>query len=162
MTDRPKLTLNNSKIKIDNRAKLSKNTEKISSTKQVQGGKSDTQNSGRINHSLRNDTKHNLASNGKAIVKAQELLTPKEYSLILEYLKKTYPKCFSTNNTPLPLAVGIHKQLLLTEGLPFAKVKIRRFLKRYTGSKEYHKNLILGKPRIDLEGNIDYFLRNLQ
>ena len=53
----------------------------------------------------------------------------------------------------MPLALGIHKQLLASEGLPFAKVKIRRFLKRYTGSKKYRQNLIIGNPRVDLQGN---------
>ena len=82
------------------------------------------------------------------------MLIHEEYSSILEYLQKTYSKCFPVGNTPpLPLAVGIHKQLLASEELPFTKVKIRRFLKRYTTSKEYRRNLIVGNPRVDLNGN---------
>lgn len=143
MTDKPKLALNNSK--------LYKSKEELSFSKQSMKDKSGKQNSSSTNSPNKN-LKINTVKTGQSTPQADILLTPQEYSSILEHLQTTYPKCFVPVN-PLPLAVGIHKQLLLSTGLPFAKVKIRRFLKRYTRSKEYRRNLIIRSPRIDLQGN---------
>ena len=151
MTDKPKLTLSNPKIKANPSSILSQNTEGVSLTEPLSQNKSNLQNSSSANLSNKN-LKINTVKVGQSTTQAKILLTPEEYSAILKYLQKTYPKCFAPIN-PLPLAVGIHKQLLVSEGLPFAKVKIRRFLKRYTTSKEYRRNLIIGSPRVDLQGN---------
>ena len=151
MTDKPKLTLSNPKIKANPSSILSQNTEGVSLTETLSQNKSNLQNSSSTNLSNKN-LKINTVKVGQSTTQAKILLTPEEYSAILKYLQKTYPKCFAPIN-PLPLAVGIHKQLLVSEGLPFAKVKIRRFLKRYTTSKEYRRNLIIGSPRVDLQGN---------
>lgn len=153
MTDKPKLTLSNLKIKANNSSIYSQNTEGVSLTEQLSQDKSNRKNSSSKNLPNKN-LKINTVKTDQSTFQAGTLLTPEEYLVILEYLQKNYPKCFSARNThPLPLALGIHKQLLVNEGLPFAKVKIRRFLKRYTRSKEYRKNLIIGSPRVDLQGN---------
>lgn len=153
MTDKPKLTLNNFKTKANPSSTLFKNTEEVSSAEQAPQDQSNKQNSVSTNYTSPNkDLKNNAVKADKSTAQVDPLLTSEEYSSILKYLQKTYPKCFSPVN-PLPLAVGIHKQLLLSLGLPFTKVKIRRFLKRYTGSKKYRQNLIIGNPRVDLQGN---------
>jgi predicted transposase/invertase (TIGR01784 family) len=98
--------------------------------------------------------KNNAVKADKSTAQVEPLLTSKEYLVILKSLQTTYPKCFTVSNTPpIPLALGIHKQLLTSEGVPYAKVQIRRFLKRYTRSKKYRQNLIIGNPRVDLQGN---------
>ena len=153
MTDKPKLTLKTPKTKANHNSVLSKNTEKLSFSKQSTKDKSGKQNSSSTNSTSPNkDSKNSTLKTGQSIPQAEMLLTPEEYLAILKHLQTTYPKCFVPVN-PLPLAIGIHKQLFLSTGLPFAKVKIRRFLKRYTRSKEYRRNLIIGNPRIDLLGN---------
>lgn len=152
MTDKPKLTLSNPKNKLNSESKLSKNTEGVSLTEKVSQDKSNRQNSSSTNLPNKN-LKINTIKTDQSTLQAGILLTPEEYLVILKHLQTTYPKCFPAKTTPLPLAVGIHKQLLASEELPFAKVKIRRFLKRYTTSKEYQRNLIIGSPRVDLQGN---------
>jgi len=152
MTDKPKLTLSNPKNKLNSESKLSKNTEGVSLTETVSQDKSNRQNSSSTNLPNKN-LKINTVKTDQSTLQAGILLTPEEYLVILKHLQTTYPKCFPAKTTPLPLAVGIHKQLLASEELPFAKVKIRRFLKRYTGSKKYRQNLIIGNPRVDLQGN---------
>ena len=153
MNDKPKLTLSNPKNKLNSESKLSKNTKGVSLTETLSQDKSNRQNSSSTN--LPNKSlKINIVKTDQSTPQVELLLTHEEYLAILEYLQKTYPKCFPVSNTPLlPLAVGIHKQLLASEELPFAKVKIRRFLKRYTRSKEYRRNLIIESPRVDLQGN---------
>ena len=152
MTDKPKLTVSNPKNKLNSESKLSKNTEGVSLTETVSQDKSNRQNSSSTNLPNKN-LKINTVKTDQSTLQAGILLTPEEYLVILKHLQTTYPKCFPAKTTPLPLAVGIHKQLLASEELPFAKVKIRRFLKRYTTSKEYRRNLIIGSPRVDLQGN---------
>jgi sRNA-binding protein len=152
MTDKPKLTLSNPKNKLNSESKLSKNTEGVSLTEILSQDKSNRQNSSSTNLPNKN-LKINTVKTDQSTLQAGILLTPEEYLVILKHLQTTYPKCFPAKTTPLPLAVGIHKQLLASEELPFAKVKIRRFLKRYTTSKEYRRNLIIGSPRVDLQGN---------
>ena len=155
MTDKPKLTLSNPKIKANNSSILSQNTEGISLTETLSQDKSNQSSSSSTNATSSNqDLRNGTAKTDQSTPQVEALLTHEEYLAIVEYLQKTYPKCFSARDThPLPLALGIHKQLLASEELPFAKVKIRRFLKRYTRSKEYRKNLIIGSPRVGLQGN---------
>ena len=155
MTDKPKLTLNNPKIKANTNSTPSQNTDGVSLTETLSQDKSNRQNSSSTNSTSPNkDSKNSTLKAVQSTPQAEILLTPEEYLAILKSLQTTYPKCFTVSNTPpMPLALGIHKQLLASEGLPFAKVKIRRFLKRYTGSKKYRQNLIIGNPRVDLQGN---------
>ena len=76
----------------------------------------------------------------------------KDFQLILQYMQKHYPKCFPTNQPYVPLAVGIHYQLLAIVNMPFSKMQVRRFLKRYVCHRDYRKCLIVGADRIGLDG----------
>jgi predicted transposase/invertase (TIGR01784 family) len=76
----------------------------------------------------------------------------KDYDTVLRYLQTHYSKSFSSNFPPLPLAIGIHKELFAIPNLPFSRMEIRRFLARYTCLKEYRNNLIVGNDRVNLAG----------
>lgn len=80
------------------------------------------------------------------------LLAKEEYRSMLEYFQKKYPKSFPKK--PRPLAISIHKTIRSLPETPYSGHKIWRFLRIYTGSKLYRKNLIKGTARIDLAGNI--------
>lgn len=89
--------------------------------------------------------RNNSASNN---LQAQK----KDYATVLRYLQIHYSKCFSSNSPPLPLAIGIHKELFAIPNLPFSRMEIRRFLARYTCLNEYRNNLIVGNDRVNLAG----------
>jgi predicted transposase/invertase (TIGR01784 family) len=76
----------------------------------------------------------------------------KDYDTVLRYLQTHYSKSFPSNFPPLPLAIGIHKELFAIPNLPFSRMEIRRFLARYTCLKEYRNNLIVGNDRVNLAG----------
>ena len=76
----------------------------------------------------------------------------KDYATVLRYLQTHYSKSFPSNSPPLPLAIGIHKELFAIPNLPFSRMEIRRFLARYTCLKEYRNNLIVGNDRVNLAG----------
>ena len=80
-------------------------------------------------------------------------ITDQEYQQILSYLNQHYPRAFPKKGDLVPLAVGIHNQILAIDDLPFSRINIRRFLGKYTRSKDYRKNLLAGKNRFDLNGN---------
>lgn len=143
MTDKPKLTMSSPKRPIVVNSPIPKNTGD-SSTKQNPEQNNLVQKSKRL---LKDDKAEAIAKRTKSI------LTAEDYTQILEYLQKTYPKCFPPSNRPLPLAVGIHNQIFTLKELPFTKTKIRRFLARYTRSIEYRNNLVVGVPRVNLQGN---------
>lgn len=147
--NRLKLTLKNQRS-IASASSLSKNKESL--TKQVPQQKSHKQILSSTKLPNNNETGSTTAVS-ESHSKIKILLSHEEYSAILKYLQDTYPKCFTSGNTPiLPLAIGIHQQLFASANLPFARVKIRKFLKRYTRSKRYRNNLIIGSPRVDLQG----------
>jgi len=76
----------------------------------------------------------------------------KDYDTVLRYLQTHYSKSFPSNFPPLPLAIGIHKELFAIPNLPFSRIEIRRFLARYTCLKEYRNNLIVGNDRVNIAG----------
>jgi ProP effector len=85
--------------------------------------------------------------------KPKHFIAHKDFSLILKYFREHFPKCFLATKVPLPLAVGIHYQILAIPDLPFSKTLIRKFLCKYTKSAKYRKALILGNDRINLDGS---------
>jgi hypothetical protein len=85
--------------------------------------------------------------------KPKHFITNKDFSLILKYLREHFPKCFLATKVPLPLAVGMHYQILAIPDLPFSKTLIRKFLCKYTKSAKYRNQLILGNDRINLDGS---------
>jgi sRNA-binding protein len=78
----------------------------------------------------------------------------KDYATVLRYLQTHYSKSFPSNSPPLPLAIGIHKELFAIPNLPFSRIEIRRFLARYTCLKEYRNNLIVGNDQVNLAGQL--------
>lgn len=85
--------------------------------------------------------------------KEKKLLMPKEeFQEKLKYLQTKYPKCFTT--PPSPLAIGIHKELISLEKDYMSTITIRNIFKIYTKSKEYRKNHLRGKDRLNLDGTV--------
>ena len=85
--------------------------------------------------------------------KKQNLINDEDYLAILSYMQEHYPKCFSSKaEKPIALSIGLHHQLFAIENIPFSRMKLRKFLQRYTGSKEYRQSLIIGNDRFDLVG----------
>ena len=85
--------------------------------------------------------------------KQKHNISDEHYQKILSYLNQYYSKSFPKDQELVPLAVGIHNQIFVIEDLPFSNINIKRFLKKYTSTKEYRKNLLAGKDRFDLHGN---------
>jgi len=75
-----------------------------------------------------------------------------DHYAVMKYLQKHYPKCFPDKPPLLPLAIGIHHQLLATEDFPFSKTKVRRFFANYTRTKKYLSSIIVGADRVGLDG----------
>ena len=75
---------------------------------------------------------------------------PPAEQLILE---ERFPDCFNREN-PRPLKLGIHRDLLLAEGVAglFNLTAIRRALGRYCARPRYRKSLKEGATRVDLGG----------
>ena len=71
---------------------------------------------------------------------------------VMKYLQKNYPKCFPDKPPFVPLAIGIHNQLVAIEGFPFSKTKLRQFFANYTRTKNYLTSLVVGDDRIGLDG----------
>ncbi len=86
------------------------------------------------------------------ILSAKFFISDEEYKEVLEYLQQHYPSCFKADRIT-PLAVGISNQIFAINS-PYSKVKIRRFLRRYTKSAKYRKNLMIGANRYNLDGSI--------
>ena len=84
----------------------------------------------------------------------KQLLDPAEYNKILSYFQKHYSKTFPAKSPPLPLAIGIHEQILSLPSVPFSKTKLRNFLKVYSSKKNYHKILVLDNNRVNIDGSI--------
>ncbi len=83
---------------------------------------------------------------------AEFFIRDEEYKEILEYLQQHYPVCFKVDKV-IPLAVGISNQIFAINS-PYSKVKIRRFLRRYTRSAKYRKNLMIGVNRYNLDESV--------
>ena len=97
--------------------------------------------------------KSKVVTANAAKAKTQNLINDEDYQVILSYMQEHYPKCFSSKaEKPIALSIGLHHQLFAIENIPFSRMKIRKFLQRYTGSKEYRQSLIVGNDRFDLVG----------
>ena len=84
------------------------------------------------------------------------LLPPEKVDELLQYLRQTYPKCFTLPHSPL--AIAIHRQLLeqesAKENSPLSKTLIAKILRIYTCHYKYKKSLIVGANRVNLDGTI--------
>lgn len=62
---------------------------------------------------------------------------------------ETYPKAFDRENVR-PLKIGIQEDILADEKV--SKTKAKRALASYVRSPQYHKSLVAGAARVDLNG----------
>ncbi len=67
-------------------------------------------------------------------------------------MRQRYPSCFKADEL-VPLALGINNQIF-ENSKTYSKTKIRRFLRRYTRSAKYLKNLVVGADRYNLDGSV--------
>ena len=80
MTDKPKLTLSNPKIKANTNSTPSQNTEGVSLTETLSQDKSNRQNSSSTNSTSPNkDSKNSTLKAVQSTPQAEILLTPEEY-----------------------------------------------------------------------------------
>lgn len=76
------------------------------------------------------------------------------YEEVLSHLQTHYPKCFpSMPETPLPLAIKIHEQLLAKKIPTFSNTAIRKFLAQYTRTKPYREAKKTITKRYNLDGS---------
>lgn len=77
------------------------------------------------------------------------------YLKILEYLQTHYPKTFpAAPQPPVPLAIGIHEQLLERGIQGFSRTATRKFLARYVRTIEYRNSSKTIKKRYNLDGSV--------
>ena len=81
---------------------------------------------------------------------SRKFISHKDYCAMLKHMQEHYSKCFTI--PPSPLAIGIHNQIFAIKDMPFSKTKLRRFLARYTRTRKYFDNLIVGNDRLALDG----------
>jgi len=77
----------------------------------------------------------------------------------VELLKAFFPECFKSIKEIKPLKVGIKQDLVkrlstLTEVVVTDKACMVNSLSYYVNSPAYHKSVVVGAPRIDLDGNV--------
>ena len=80
-------------------------------------------------------------------------ITDEDYQQILSYLNQHYLELFQRKESVYHSLVGIHNQIFAIDYIPLPRINIKRFLGKYTKSKNYRKNLLAGKDRFDLHGN---------
>ena len=92
----------------------------------------------------------------KSIKKGEQKQQGGLFKKTLNYLRATYPKCFT--NPISPLAIGIHKQLqeqMNVEGTLFTtKKSIHVFLHFYIDTLSYKSACIEGAERRNLDGSV--------
>ena len=73
---------------------------------------------------------------------------------VLEILKKELPQCFKRGHDKLPLALGIHKELIkhYSQDPRFSNLMLRRAFYYYCHGEAYLKNIKEGMLRINLKG----------
>lgn len=99
----------------------------------------------------------NLVDNNHAADRktTKMIMEPEKVEKLLQYLRITYPKCFTI---PIaPLALKIHQQLWENElnkegGLLRTKSIIRSILYIYVRGRKYRQSLVLETPRLNLDG----------
>ncbi|GHU11196.1 hypothetical protein FACS189449_02160 [Alphaproteobacteria bacterium] len=74
---------------------------------------------------------------------------------VMEWLCEQYPLCFKKDDVPVPLKVGIIKDIfaVIPENAVFSRGDVRRTLLRYAHRTVYLQSLISSAHRYDLAGN---------
>ena len=146
-----------SKVTMDKLAKLAAIPTKPTDKKDVVATQSATQNKAKGE----NNNKATDSATKTKKIEAQKPNQPKakkagfnkeNHYAVMKYLQKNYPKCFPDKPPFVPLAIGIHNQLVAIEGFPFSKTKLRQFFANYTRTKNYLTSLVVGDDRIGLDG----------
>ena len=146
-----------SKVTMDKLAKLAAIPTKPNDKKDVVAAQAATQNK------VKGDNNNKATDSATKIkkIEAQKPNQPKakkagfnkeNHYAVMKYLQKNYPKCFPDKPPFVPLAIGIHNQLIAIEGFPFSKTKLRQFFANYTRTKNYLSSLVVGNDRIALDG----------
>lgn len=63
---------------------------------------------------------------------------------------QTYPHLFGNRKDPVPLKIGIHRELLDDPRLPVTGRQCRQFLYRWTKQPAYQRNVAAGKERFGI------------
>jgi ProP effector len=71
---------------------------------------------------------------------------------VVRWLRDKYPLCFSKEN-PLPLKIGIIKDIFAVLPPDISRLSLRKTLARYTKSPKYKQALKTCPHRYDLDGN---------
>ena len=146
-----------SKVTMDKLAKLAAIPTKPNDKKDVVAAQAATPNKAKGENN--NKTTDSATKTKK--IEAQKPNQPKakkagfnkeNHYAVMKYLQKNYPKCFPDKPPFVPLAIGIHNQLVAIEGFPFSKTKLRQFFANYTRTKNYLASLVVGNDRIGLDG----------
>jgi len=146
-----------SKVTMDKLAKLAAIPTKPNDKKDVVAAQAATPNKAKGE----NNNKATDSATKTKKIEAQKPNQPKakkagfnkeNHYAVMKYLQKNYPKCFPDKPPFVPLAIGIHNQLVAIEGFPFSKTKLRQFFANYTRTKNYLASLVVGNDRIGLDG----------
>ena len=146
-----------SKVTMDKLAKLAAIPTKPNDKKDVVAAQAATPNKAKGE----NNNKATDSTTKTKKIEAQKPNQPKakkagfnkeNHYAVMKYLQKNYPKCFPDKPPFVPLAIGIHNQLVAIEGFPFSKTKLRQFFANYTRTKNYLTSLVVGDDRIGLDG----------
>lgn len=144
-------------LEVKTKTKMKAKIEKENIDNKIDNEK-DTGNENASSKQVVSDSTTNMNTNLNTDIKSKSKrksfnnISEEVYADILEFLQTHYPHAF-TQNTPVPLAIGMHDQLF-TQNLLYSKTLIRKFLNKYTSSKKYRQQLILGNNRHNLDGSI--------
>ena len=115
-----------SKVTMDKLAKLAAIPTKPNDKKDVVAAQAATPNKAKGE----NNNKATDSATKTKKIEAQKPNQPKakkagfnkeNHYAVMKYLQKNYPKCFPDKPPFVPLAIGIHNQLVAIEGFPFSK-----------------------------------------
>jgi ProP effector len=85
--------------------------------------------------------------------KGATLKTDTRQDEALLWLQTQFPAAFSHN--PTPLKIGIHQDIFaLSRADAPEQIWIKRALRYYVNSPRYLRQLLIGRPRIDLNGDV--------
>lgn len=82
----------------------------------------------------------------------KQFIAPAEYHRLLKLVQEKYPTTFPIGPSIKILAIGIHIEL--AEQLAIPKTLVRKFLRKYCGTRKYRETTQLGTKRYNLAGDV--------